>query len=216
MASKAYAEYLRNLEDVHRLVLLHKQLSGSGRGRRGLGHLTRGGILLLCAAWERYIETVALEGADFLIGRLASYTDLPAGASKRVRDHSNSNGNAWTAADLATPQWKVMFEELIERRINVLNTPKHDEIHPLFSHFFGLTTVESYWAPATRTEIDAFVSLRGEVAHRGRQSQYVHFHQLVKYEEDVSAWVRRTDRGLSDYFRLLVVPNRRPWSRLPV
>lgn len=216
MASDAYDEYLKNLEDVHRLVRLHKQLSGAAPGKRKLGHLTRGGILLLCAAWERYIETVALEAADFLAPRLANYTDLPAGASKRVRDHANSNGNAWTAAQLATADWKVMYRELVERKVNALNTPKHNEIQTLFSYFFGLTTIENYWAPATRTEIDAFVSLRGEVAHRGRQSQYVHFHQLVKYEEEVSAWVRRTDRGLSDYFRLLVVPIKRPWSRLPV
>lgn len=67
MSSTAFTEYTKNLKDVHRLILLHRNLSGNDRGKRALGHLTRGGLLLLCASWERYIETVVIEGAEFLL-----------------------------------------------------------------------------------------------------------------------------------------------------
>ncbi len=71
MPSESFKEFQQNLTDVKRLVSLHNNLSrpnGTGtRGKRGLGHLTRGGIVLLCAAWERYVASRRCEeGAAFL------------------------------------------------------------------------------------------------------------------------------------------------------
>ncbi len=65
MPSVAYTEYTKNLKDVHPLIVLHRNISGNDRGKRGLGHLTRGGLLLLCAAWERYIYSIHLRSAIF-------------------------------------------------------------------------------------------------------------------------------------------------------
>ena len=87
MPSTAYNEYIKNLKDVHRLIVSHRNLSGNDRGKRGLGHLTRGGLLLLCAAWERYIETLLIEGADFLCLKLTSFTELPPLPQQKVRDY---------------------------------------------------------------------------------------------------------------------------------
>jgi hypothetical protein len=42
------------LTDVERIIVSHAQLNHKGLGRRGLGHITRSGILMLCAAWELY------------------------------------------------------------------------------------------------------------------------------------------------------------------
>lgn len=86
MPSTAYLEYKKNLKDVHRLVLLHKSLSGTKPGKRGLGHITRGGLLMLCAAWERYVETVAIEGAIFLTNRLPNHAALPPTPRQKLTD----------------------------------------------------------------------------------------------------------------------------------
>lgn len=187
MASTAYTEYRKNLKDVHRLVLLHRELSGAAPGRRSLGHLTRGGLLLLCAAWERYMETLAMESANFLISRLANYSELPAEPRERMRDYANAGGNTWNAADLATQRWKLMFRQLVERRVGALNTPKHEQLRNLFNHFFSVPDIGVFWTPDTNADIDEFVSLRGEVAHRGAESRYIRFHQLERFEESVSA-----------------------------
>ena len=66
MSSISYKEFSKNLTDVKRIVALHVRESspaGAGApGKRALGHLTRSGIVLLCAV------TIAL----FTIKGLAS------------------------------------------------------------------------------------------------------------------------------------------------
>lgn len=212
MPSIAYGEYRTNLRDVHRLVKLHEVLSGASRGKRGLGHLTRGGLLLLCAAWERYIETVALEAATFLTISLPSHASLPPGPRQKVVDYANSGKNGWSAAQVRTAAWKSIYLEAIRKRTEALNTPKHENLQPLFCAFLDVPDIATLW-PSGNGPVDNFVTLRGEVAHRGAQSRYIHFSQLTKHEKDVTAWVTATDNGLSDHVRGLVMPNRRPWNR---
>lgn len=214
MPSTAYAEYLQNLNDVHRLVLLHRRLSGIGPGKRGLGHLTRGGLLLLCAAWERYVETVLLVGARAVARRLPSYTSLPAGPRQKVVDHARNNGNAWTVAQLASPDWVEIYVDSMTARIDKLHTPKHYKLKPLFEDFLAVPDIGIAWTMGTAV-IDDFVKLRGEVAHRGGQSQYVRFSQLENYEIVITRYVKETDNFLSDHLRMIVNPMRRPWNRIP-
>lgn len=128
MPSAAYTEFHKNLTDVHRLVVLHKRESGAGRGKRGLGHLTRGGLLLLCAAWERYVETVLAEGARIVAGRLPGVTALPAKVQQKVANHANNNATAWNAAQLNTPVWVQIYADAIKHSIDRLHTPKHHKL----------------------------------------------------------------------------------------
>jgi hypothetical protein len=213
MPSSAYAEFEKNLLDVHRLSLLHRQESGAGRGRRGLGHLTRGGLVLLCAAWERYVESVAIEGAAFLANRLPGYGSLPAGPRQSLVNFANNQSTPWTAAQLHTPAWAAAYVDMVKLKADVLNTPKHGRLQPLFSVAFGIVDIAAAWS-AGSADVDAFVTLRGEVAHRGGQSQYIRFSQLEAYEADVQRYVVETDNFLSDHIRTLVNPFRRPWNRL--
>jgi len=212
MPSTAYGEYQQNLTDVHRLVRLHRQESGAGRGRRGLGHLTRGGLLLLCAAWERYVETVTIEAAAFLCRRLPGHASLPPTPRQRVTNHANDGRNAWTAAQLSTPTWANIYVDAITKRTDALNTPKHQNLKPLFEQFLAVQDIAACWTGGA-TANDDFVTLRGEAAHRGAQSQYIHFGKLVDLEASVSLRVVETDNFLSDHLRLLVHPRRRPWNR---
>lgn len=212
MPSNAYTEYKKNLDDVHRLILLHRNLSGTDRGKRGLGHLTRGGLLLLCAAWERYIETVLIEGADFLCANLASFNDLPTCPRTTVKNYVNRNNNSWANAQLSTNDWKNIYVAAIKEKIEKLNTPKYEKIQPIFNHYLDLPDIGACWTKGA-TIIDDFVSLRGDVAHRGRQSKYVRFGNLTKHESLIMQYVKETDNSLADHLYSLVTPNRRPWNR---
>ena len=213
MPSAAYSEFNQNLTDVHRLVLLHRRESGTGRGRRGLGHLTRGGLLLLCAAWERYVETVLAEGAQNLAGRLPDINGLPAAVRQKVTNHANNNATAWNAAQLTTSVWVQIYADAIKVRVDKLHTPKHHKLRPLFEEFLTVPDIGAAWSTGT-VPIDDFVVLRGEVAHRGGQSRYIRFGQLEDLEVSVKRYVRETDNFLSDHLRTMVIPQYRPWNRI--
>lgn len=214
MPSESFKEFEQNLTDVKRIVSLHNTLSrpnGAGRrGKRGLGHLTRGGIVLLCAAWERYVESVLEEGAAFL-GRRHSHATLPAGPRQFVLDYVNHNQTPHTQADLQN-NLEAALVAAVQRKTEKLNTPKHAKVQPLFANVLGVVDIAAAWS-CGHQPIDNFVVLRGGVAHRGGQAPYVRFAALTNAVASVSEYAAETDNHLSDHLRTLVTPSRRPWNR---
>jgi len=70
MASQARIRFDKNCEDVERLLEVHRDLGGSGRGRRRrLEVLNKSAIVLLYAFWEAYCEDIAAEGLNHLKGK---------------------------------------------------------------------------------------------------------------------------------------------------
>ncbi|MBX7259995.1 MAG: hypothetical protein K1Y02_26810 [Candidatus Hydrogenedentes bacterium] len=178
-----------------------------------MGHLTRGGLLLLCAAWERYVEMVLAEGAQITANRLPDINGLPQAVRQKVTSHANNNSTPWTAAQLNTPTWVQIYADAIKARVDKLHTPKHHKLKPLFEDFLAIPDIGTTWSKGS-APIDDFVVLRGEVAHRGGQSRYIRFGQLVDLEVEVKRYVKETDNFLSDHLRTIVNPPRRPWNRI--
>ena len=54
------------LPEVENLVEIHRMLRGTCLGKRKLSHITRSGVLMLCASWELYVEELAIEMAGYL------------------------------------------------------------------------------------------------------------------------------------------------------
>lgn len=212
MPSTALGEFKANLTDVNRLVALHRRESGAGRGRRGLGHITRGGLVLLCAAWERYVETAISEGANFLTTKLPNAAALPANVHQKITSHANHKSTPWTVADVATPLWNVIYLDAISKRVSTLHTPKHYNLKPMYHDFLGVADIGTSWAAGV-TAIDDFVGVRGDVAHQGGQSKYVKISTLVDAQARITSTVTEMDNFLSDHIRVMVTPNRRPWNR---
>jgi len=73
------------MRDVDRIIQTHSSIQNGTPGNMGLGHLTRAGVLLLCAAWELYIEEVIIELVKHSIGRCVSPDDLPNIAKKQYQ-----------------------------------------------------------------------------------------------------------------------------------
>lgn len=213
MSSYAFGEYLDNLRDVHRLVLLHANLNGTGRGRRGLGHLTRGGVLLLCAAWERYTESVLVESATYLQRHLPSRTAMPPNVAQKVLNYANRNDNSWTAAQANGPTWGNIYVEYVQRQTGALNTPKYDNLKGLFANCLGVSDVATFWSRPSK-EITDFVSLRGEVAHRGSFSAYVTIANLKTLEVSTKAFAAETDNETARHLKALSGAARLPWNRV--
>ena len=213
MPSDALKEYRLNLRDVRRLLAAHEASNQQAPGKRALGHFTRGGMLLLCAAWERYSESVLEESAAFLARRLASASALPASALQATRNHANNRATPWLAPQVNSPTWGAIYVASVQARTKTLNTPKHKQLAPLFTTYIGIADIEKAWSSG-KSEIDTFVAHRGDIAHRGGQSRYVRVGNLREAINAVDRYVRETDNFLSDHLSHLVAPPRRPWNRI--
>jgi len=77
MPSKAFTEFRKNIADVDNLISSHRILNNGGRGKKGLGHITRSGIVMLCATWELYIESLLCESLEIILNRKTTPKDLP-------------------------------------------------------------------------------------------------------------------------------------------
>jgi hypothetical protein len=167
----------------------------------------------LCAAWERYSESVLAEGVSFVAASLQGVNALPQNVRQKVVDHANNNATVWNPAQLATPAWTQVYEDAVKVCVDRLNTPKHRKLQPLFADYLAIADIGAAWT-AGNVPIDNFVTLRGEVAHRGGQSRYIRFGHLVTLEGEVKRYVKETDNYLSDHILTLVNLQRRPWNRL--
>lgn len=213
MPSNSFDEYLDNLRDVHRLVLLHASLNGSGRGRRGLGHLTRGGVLLLCAAWERYTESVLEESAKYLQRHVTTCAGMPTATAQKIRNYANRNDNNWTAAQVNSPAWGGIYQEYVQRQTGALNTPKYENLKSLFHNCLGISDIALLWSRPGQ-EITDFVALRGEVAHRGSASAYITIAKLKNLESSIGLFAAETDNAVARHLKVLAGTNRLPWNRI--
>lgn len=84
MASQAFNEFRFNILDAWRLHQAHSVLSNNTRGKKGLGHITRSGVVMLCAAWEHYQESVLVEAAGFLASQIHDPQQLPLPVKKHL------------------------------------------------------------------------------------------------------------------------------------
>lgn len=208
LALKKFEELL--LIDVNRLIESHRQLSHNGRGRRGLGHLTRSGVFLLCAAWERYIEDLAIECTGKLANWASSPEDLPLSVQKEISKHVKSHKHDLKPLELAGNGWEHIYTTHAEALCNSLNTPKLAPVRDLLKRTTG------WEADFTRLGIntgfvDPFVSARGDIAHNGSDAGYVTLAVLEGYLEQIQLLILEIDNAACDF--LCELTSTRPWRR---
>ena len=76
--SRAKASFKAALGDVTNVLGFHEGIGGKGRGRRpdSLSSLNKSGIVLLCAAWESYVEAVIVDCAENNVAKATKPSDL--------------------------------------------------------------------------------------------------------------------------------------------
>ena len=133
MPSRAFLKFETNmLSDVDRMIESHGQMNGDGRGRRGLGHLTRGGFLLLCAAWELYLEELILESVDVCAARVDNPDTLPEEVKHTISNYVRESKHHFKPLFMAGDGWKLMYKELAREQTLNLNTPKGHNVNSMF------------------------------------------------------------------------------------
>jgi hypothetical protein len=213
MPSNALAKFENKmLVDVTRIIDSHATLNHSGGGRRGLGHITRSGILMLCASWELYVEELAVEIADCLANRANAPTQLPLPVQKElsrlVRDHKHD----LKPLELAGSGWEQVYTAHVREVMGGLNTPKSNPIDESYKRLLGWENPSQHWTLG-KDFINDFVKVRGDIAHRGSDADYVRVGDLKdKFVAGVSATVIEHDNAACDFLNGSSVGGR-PWRR---
>ncbi|MGQ4811024.1 HEPN domain-containing protein [Agrobacterium vitis] len=201
------------MKDVDRIIATHASIQNGGPGNMGLGHLTRGGVLLLCAAWELYIEEVLIETVERCIERSPSPDNLPAPVQRTISDYVRSSKHNLKPLAMAGDGWKTIYLEIAREWVVALNTPKKHNIDQGFHSIVGIADLSNCWTlgPAA---INNFVEARGDVAHRGSDAGNIHMNVLRDtYKVQVTRCAIETDNALTTFVRGAFVPHSYPWNR---
>lgn len=162
------------LADAEELVKAHRRLRTGRAGRQyGLGALNRAVVVMCAAAWEAYVEDVAIEALDAL---------RPGGPP------------------LGT--WPALRASVLSQ-IGRFHTPSSDNVRKLLAESFGLADVTAMWcwqgctARTAVTTLDDFLKTRHETAHGSSPRPLVH----NRYSTWLPGFVRRlaakTDAALA-------------------
>lgn len=203
------------LIDVDRLIQSHSDLNHEGKGRRGLGHVTRSGVIMLCASWELYIEDLLLEGVDYFIVKTTDPSNLPLPVQKELSSAVKKATHELEPIKLAGDGWKTFYKDYANLRLKKFHTPKSNNINSLYRCFLGIENVSDCWSLGTSI-IDNFVSTRGDIAHRGREAAYTRIPKLKIYRQQIADTAVEIDNKLCEYLRTNTPGTSRPWNQRSV
>lgn len=205
------------LRDVEKLIETHGELNPAGRGRRNLGHITRSGVVMLCASWELYVETVIIEGLEFVIEGLDDPAGLPNKIKGKLAQAAKASKHEFGVLNLCSTGWKKVLLDAAKQDVLRLNTPKFGQVSELIGDWLGADpdALLASWR-LDREDLNSFVSLRGEIAHNGADARYVRRDELLRLVEEIDWYSVDTDNFLCDHVRSISLRRRRPWTKVPV
>lgn len=206
----AKSRYLLNHEDVAGLLALHQEKGGTERGRRhGLEVLNKSAIVLITAFWEAFCEDLAAEALQRLVDGLEDPSDLPEELKKIIARELKSEQHNLSIWKIAGNGWRThltsRLDDLAQKRNWDLMNPRSGPIRGLFNDTIGLPDVTASWrwagtsAPAAQTRLDDYITLRGDVAHRGSAEQSVTLKVVRGYDAFISRLVDRTDKYVNEF-----------------
>ena len=94
-----------------------------------------------------------------------------------------------------------------QARARNLNTPKSENIRVLFSEALGIDDISKAWnwkkmsSIQAAKKLDGYISLRGEIAHRGVVQQSVAKSQVDDFLNHVKRLVGKTGKQVNKYVK---------------
>lgn len=173
-----------SLSEALTLMQIHATLTGDGPGRRrNVEVLSKSAILLICASFEAFVETLASEAFLHLVSDAKSAHDLPKPIRKAIAESVKKDKNELKVWDLAGDGWRVVGAEyrssVIKSYTGPFNTPKPHNIKELMRELVGFDDMPSHWKWKGMTSnnacenLKAFVELRGALAHGAKPAPTV-------------------------------------------
>lgn len=209
MPSRARAAFDANIADAHRLLALQQKGSSASIDKTEV--LNKSAVVLTTAYWEAYCEDLAAEALEHLVQYAESPEDLPLELRRTVARELKDDLHHLAVWKLAGDGWRsVLTERLVamqEERNRSLNTPKTTQINEFFKKALGVSNVSGSWrlkrmsSKAASELLDDFVTLRGNIAHRGQASERVSKGQATEYVNHVTQLVSKTGGRINDTVR---------------
>jgi hypothetical protein len=208
--STALSRFDHNMADFDRLLELHTQIGGEGRGRRyNIEVLNKGAILLLFASWESYCEDVVSEFLKRLVSRSSDSKQVPAAIKKYVAKELDGDKNEIAFWRLVGAKWKKelakFLVELENPRNRAFNTPRADIVDDHFDRCLGIR-ISARWKWTNMTSLQSsnklktFIELRGAIAHRQNSGGPVRRSNVTDYGAFIRRLVTITDQALVKKF----------------
>lgn len=211
MSSCAFRSFKHNLIDVDRLRQAHSLLHNGAQGRKGLGHITRSGVVMLCAAWEHYCESLIRESAAYLCDTLNCPFELPKDVQKEISKAVRESNHELRPLHLSGDGWKQVYKDHVNALLNSLNTPKSGKINDHSKRLVGVAKLSDSWTQGENA-LDEFVSVRGDIAHQGRHANYVTIANLNTYRDQIRIYAVETDNAMAAYLKVTTAKNYKPWN----
>ena len=213
MPSDSFGEYKNNIIDVEKLISVHSHLNNGSRGKKGLGHITRSGIVMLSACWELYIEGLLIESIDFLSDKINDPDNLPKKVRKTISFKVKDDKHELKPLALANEGWKEVYRSYAELETDYLNTPNTHQVNSLYYRYLGKEDFIESLPRIDNEDLDDFISDRGEIAHKGRSAKYIRIGDLRNDKQMVEDLVREVDEYILDYLTELNPDSTQPWYR---
>jgi hypothetical protein len=219
----AHLTFIRNVDEVWRLVEIHGETSGEGRGYKyNVEVLNKSAVVLLVACWEAFVEDLAERAFSILLRRAKTYSALPkkvlAEAAKPLRESADPC-HVWR---LAGEGWKDVLRKhkraLFERYTGKMNTPRASQVDTLYHTLLGIKAISSgwHWQSMTRRKamarLEELIDLRGSIAHRVAASRKVGKDGVRRYIDFIHRMAVQTSNTVRDF--LIGIGGKEPWPEL--
>lgn len=211
MPSDSFSAFRYNTVDVKRLIESHGKLHDGSPGKKGLGHITRSGVVMLCAAWELYAESVLVESLRFFVSKCQSPDQLPKSVQKELARHVREAKHELKPLALANDGWRSVLIAYAEQWCAGLNTPKAGPLNELFLKLLGIDKLSDNWS-CGETSLNEFVEVRGNIAHRGRSANYVALGELNNFLALIDDVAVETDNAVSKHIVSSAPGGYKPWK----
>ena len=219
--NRALKNLQENMRDVERLLEIHAELTGQEKGRRsGVEVLNKSAIVLITAAWEAFVEDLAIEGFDFLLNNASTHDAIPSKVRGLVGEDllkASDSKDLWKLADMG---WKSILKthkkKYHKRYAGDLNTPKYKQIDTLFESLLGIRSVSRFWywqrqsADYSRTRLDKYITVRGQIAHRASTEESITKLYVKEYANFIYRLAVKTANRTSTHIHKLVEAD--PWD----
>lgn len=214
---------LYNIREVYHLIEFHVEKTGIKPGRRyNVEILNKSAIVLMTACWEAYIEDVATQSFLFLINKVTTPEQLPAGIRKGVADMINKEKHELAMWKLAAEGWKstlIAYKgEMLGNYLHKFHTPNIDNIDKLFKSLLDIDCISKKWSwhrmPSTKIKerLDKYITLRGSIAHRVAANKAVLKRDVHDYIWLIWNLSLKTHNAVSLHVEKIV--GELPWGRI--
>lgn len=213
MPSNAYLNFLHIRIDALKLIAAYSYYKSNGIGGTSLGFFTRSGIMMLCAAWERYNEDLLLESVENVCMHLTDINNLSREIKLTLSRKIKNDAHDLSPIRMGGEGWKDVWRYYAKMETEKLNTPKVANLNNLFNRFMGISNYSGHWNLSDVSDIDRFVSDRGEIAHNGNKSSNIRMSKLRTYQEMIIDKVINIDSEMADEIQRICGHASLPWVK---